>query len=51
MYDKIATVMNRDYGTSDISAEDVENYLRHGDTSFVDAREAILIEELVERYI
>jgi len=51
MYDKIARVMNRDYGSSDLSAEEVEQYLRHGTKAFISDEEAVLIDELVERYL
>lgn len=51
MYDKIAAIMNRDYGCVDISADDVENYLRKGDRTFVDEREAEIIETLVEKFL
>ena len=51
MYEKIATVMNRDHGCADISADEVEAYLRHGDTAFISADEANLIDRLLERYL
>ena len=51
MYDKIAHVMNRDYGAVDISAEDVENYLRFQDMTFIDQGEADLIDKLLGRYL
>lgn len=51
MYQKIATIMNRDYGSDDLSADDVENYLRHGDMTYITPAEAQQIETLLERYL
>lgn len=52
MYDKIASTMRRDFpGSEDISAEDVEAYLRYGDTGMISAAEAEEIERRLERYL
>jgi hypothetical protein len=48
MYQKIAAIMNRDYGSVDLSAQDVEDYLRHGDTTFVSEEEQVQIDLLLE---
>lgn len=51
MYDKIAMIMRRDYGATDISAVEVENYLRFGKSDFITSEEARLMETLLERYL
>jgi hypothetical protein len=51
MYDKVAQVMNRDYGCDDMDGSLVEDYLRTGNTSMISAREASLIDELIEKFL
>lgn len=51
MYEKIAAIMNRDYGATDISADEVEAYLRHGDTSLISGDEMIQIDAVYERLV
>ena len=54
MYDKIAAeineIMGYDYSEA-ILAEDVEGYLRHGETPCLDLEECELIDELLEKYL
>lgn len=51
MYDKIAAVMNRDYGALDISGDEVEAYVRFGDTALINANEMIQIDVLLDRFL
>ena len=51
MYEKIAAIMVRDYGAVDISADEVEAYLRHGDTALISADEMIQIDAVYERLV
>lgn len=51
MYQKIADRVNDYFGydsNGQMSAEDVENYLRFGNTAYVDAEEAEYIEQVLE---
>lgn len=51
MYEKIAEVMNRDYGCSDMDAYMVERYLRYGETALISDEEADIMEELLDRFL
>jgi hypothetical protein len=51
MYDKIAAIMNRDYGASDMDASLVEDYLRHGRTDLISGDEMIQIDVIYERLL
>jgi len=51
MYDKIAAVMNRDFGAIDISGDDVEAYLRFRHARFITAHEMIQIEVLLDKFL
>jgi hypothetical protein len=51
MYDKIANDMNLYYGSSDITSEDVENYLRYGDVVYISDYEARIIDQLLDKYL
>lgn len=51
MYERIAHIMNRDYGASDISADEVEAYLRHGETTYISGDEMVQIDAIYERLV
>ncbi len=51
MYDKIAAIMNRDYGAVDISGDEVEAYLRFNDTTMITADEMVQIDDLYDKFL
>ena len=51
MYDKIAKIMNSNFGSSDMDSDLVERYLRNGDIRFISKKEALVIEVLLNRYV
>ena len=51
MYAQIAHIMNRDYGSCDLTADDVERYLRYGDDHLLSGDEIIQIEVVLDRLL
>jgi len=51
MYEKIAEVMNTQYGSSDMDAGLVENYIRYGDDALLSGDETIQIENLLDKFL
>lgn len=51
MYEKISEEMNSRFGSSDMDAGLVENYLRFRDDSYLSAHETVQIDVLYDRFV
>jgi len=51
MYEKIAQTMNDRYGSCDMDAGLVEDYLRYGDDTYISAHEQVQIDALLDQFL
>lgn len=51
MYEKISEEMNSRFGSSDMDAELVENYLRNRDDTYLSAHETVQIDALYDQFL
>ena len=51
MYEAISNIMNQRFGSSDMDADLVENYLVFGDDRLLSAHETVQIEVLLDQFL